>query len=42
MPKHWKPNEIALACKAYIAASINPVKGTDQDFVAFSTDLIKK
>ena len=42
MPKHWKPNEITIACKSYIAATLNPVKGADQNFVAFSTDLIQK
>ena len=42
MPKHWKAKEIAIACKGYIAATLNPVKGADQDFVAFSDDLIQK
>ena len=42
MPKHWKSVEIALACKAYISATLNPVSGADQDFHAFTTDLVKK
>ena len=42
MPKRCKPIEIALACKAYITATLDPVKDADQDFVVFSTDFIEK
>ena len=40
MTKRWKVDEIALACKAYISATDNPVNGTDKDFHTFSLDLV--
>ena len=42
MLKHWKGDEIALACQAYVGATLNPITGADQDFVAFTSDLLKK
>ena len=39
MTKRWKLDEIALACKAYISATNNPINGTDQDFHTFSLDI---
>ena len=42
MVKHWKSIEIALACKAYVSATLNPIKGADQDFMTFNTDLLAK
>ena len=42
MPKHWKGDEIALACQACDDATLNPITGADQDFVAFTSDLLKK
>ena len=42
MPKRWKPEEIALACQAYIGATDNPIDGTDQYFHTFSLDLVSR
>lgn len=42
MRKRWTPEEIALACKAYVAATNNPIEGADQDLHSFSYDLIEK
>ena len=42
MTKRWNIDEIALTCKAYINATNNPIKGTDQDFCTFSLDIVDK
>ena len=42
MPKHWKHDKIALACLAYIGTTMDPVKGTNQDFHMFTTGLTLK
>ena len=42
MLKHWKGDEIALACQTYVGATLNPITDADQDFVAFTSDLLKK
>ena len=42
MPKHWKHDEIALASLAYIGTTMDPVKGSNQDFHTFTTQLTLK
>ena len=42
MTKQWKVYEIALACKAYISATKNPINGTDKYFHTFSLDLVDR
>ena len=42
MTKRWKLDDIALACKAYISATNNPINGTYQDFHTFSLDLVDR
>ena len=42
MTKHWKVDEIVLACKAYISATKNPINGTNQDFHIFSLELVDR
>ena len=42
MGKHWQNDEIALACKACISATQNPISGADQDDNEFTSDLISK
>ena len=33
---------MVLAYKAYVGATLNPISGVDQDFNAYTTDLLKK
>ena len=40
MTKCWKLDEIALAYKAYISATNNPINGNDQDLHTFYLDLV--
>ena len=42
MGKHWRPEEIALACKAYADVTRNPIQGADQRLSDFSSDLLEK
>ena len=42
MVKHWKSAEVALGCKAYVSATLNPIKGADQDVITFNSDLLAK
>ena len=42
MPRHWKNDEIALACQAYISATDNPINGTDQDYHTFALDIVDR
>ena len=42
MAPNWKPDEIALACKAYANATKNGVKGCDQDIKSFTADILQK
>ena len=42
MVKHWKSAEIALACKAYVYSTLNPIRGADQDFATFNSDILAK
>ena len=42
MPKQWTLEEIALACKAYLGTTMNPIRGTSQDFNALNVTLIEK
>ena len=42
MGKNWKPEEIALACKAYVDLTRNLIQGADQCLIDFSSDLMEK
>ena len=42
MGKPWRPEEIALACKAYADVTRNPIHGADQQLVELSADLLEK
>ena len=42
MGKQWKSAEIALACRAYVSSTLNPIRGADQDFVTFNSDILAK
>ena len=42
MPRHWKVDEIELACQAYISATNNPISGTEQDYHTFALDIVDR
>ena len=42
MPKHWKHDENSIAILVYIGTTMDPVKGANQDFHTFTTELTQK
>ena len=42
MGKHWRPEEIALICKAYTDVIRNPIHGADQRLADFFVNLLEK
>lgn len=40
--KHWQGGEVAIACRAYVAATGDPVKGADQTVETFNNAILKR